>query len=66
MTSIHFCLAVALASTPLSCVTVFGQTHVGHAAPATANTSPGSQLGEDAKEKAEDAALLQQLEAGTQ
>jgi len=65
MKPIHFCLAAALASTPLPCLTVSAQTHVGHAAPA-ANGSPGSQVGEDAKEKAEDAAFLQQLEAGTQ
>jgi hypothetical protein len=66
MKPIHFCLAVALASTPLPCLTASGQTHVGHAAPGAANASPGPQVGEDAKEKAEDAALLQQLETGTQ
>jgi hypothetical protein len=62
MKSIHFCLAVALASTPLSGVTVLGQTSIGRAA----NASPGSQVADDAKEKAEDAALLQQLETGSQ
>jgi len=61
MTPIRFCIALALAGTPFVCVTLAGQPSAGSAAPA-ANATPSLQVGEDAKEKAEDAALLQQLE----
>lgn len=58
MNPIRFCIALALASSPLAGVSVLSQAS---AAPA-ANATPSQQVGDDAKEKAEDAALLQQME----